>query len=159
MIVAMFAVLKAGGAYVPLDPENPPERNQFICEDTAAIVTVTVTEYASVFNAVGVPTLLIDTVDFSGKWTNFPDSNLIPGHLAYVIYTSGSTGVPKGVLITHSSAVSLVESRTKVEGYRSNWRTLLFPNYVFDVSTGDIFTALSAGEQLLLRFLHHRILR
>lgn len=156
MIVAIFGVLKAGGGYVPLDPENPPERNRFICQDVGAIVAITVTEYASVFDAV--PTLLIDTVNFCGQWTNCPDPKLTPEHLAYAIYTSGSTGMPKGVLIDHKSAASLVESRIKVEGYKSDWRTLLFPNYVFDVSAGDIFTALSAGKNVFLERLHSKYL-
>ncbi|KAJ7631853.1 hypothetical protein DFH06DRAFT_694313 [Mycena polygramma] len=75
---------------------------------------------------------------------------LTSNHLAYAIYTSGSTGAPKGVLINHYSISTFVTGRILAEGYLPSWRTLLFANYVFDVSVSDIFTVLSVGGVLCL---------
>ncbi|MDB6008042.1 MAG: Glutamate-semialdehyde aminotransferase, partial [Gammaproteobacteria bacterium] len=41
MVVAIVAVLKAGGAYVPLDPAYPPERLQYMLQDSAPQVVLT----------------------------------------------------------------------------------------------------------------------
>jgi non-ribosomal peptide synthetase component F len=146
MIVAIYGVLKAGAGYVPLDPDNPVERNQFICKDVNAKIIITSGEYASVFQSVGKSIVMIDQIIFSGYWPNIDHHDLTPDNLAYVIYTSGSTGIPKGVLVSHKSVASMLKSRVKAEGYQPHWRSLLFSNYVFDASVGDIFTVLSTGE-------------
>jgi len=150
MIVAIYGVLKSGAGYVPLDPENPAERNQFICKDVSAKLVITFSEYASVFQCTGKEVILIDQINFAGHWPNVEHYDLTPDNLAYAIYTSGSTGMPKGCLVSHKSVASLVKSRVEVEGYQPHWRTLLFPNYVFDVSAGDIFTVLSTGKSVTL---------
>ncbi len=34
MVIACLAVLKAGGAYVPVDPDYPPERIEYLLQDS-----------------------------------------------------------------------------------------------------------------------------
>ncbi|KAJ7446903.1 tyrocidine synthetase 1 [Mycena galericulata] len=185
MILAIYGILKAGGAFVPLDPENPPERNRFICEDVGAVVAITFSKHAHIFDE-QLPLILVDNITrkslnvrgsheelqvsrtlllFAGTGTSdvrTPIARTKSGspiraadpvtssNLAYAIYTSGSTGAPKGVLINHYSIATFVTGRILAEGYLPSWRTLLFANYVFDVSVSDIFTALSAGGVLCL---------
>lgn len=167
---------------MPLDPENPPERNRFICQDVGAVVGITFSKHAHIFDD-ELPLILLDNLTrkslnvrgsheemrvsrslllFEGKSSpegrkSFPitrkssaaaiaPATLTSEHLAYAIYTSGSTGAPKGVLIQHKSIATFVTGRIMAEGYLPSWRTLLFANYVFDVSVSDIFTVLSVGE-------------
>jgi non-ribosomal peptide synthetase component F len=78
--------------------------------------------------------------------TGVPPPAPTSANLAYAIYTSGSTGAPKGVLINHYCISTFITGRKRAEGYQPSWRTLLFANYVFDVSVSDIFVALSVGE-------------
>ncbi|KAJ7769954.1 hypothetical protein B0H16DRAFT_1776921 [Mycena metata] len=186
MILAIYGILKAGGAFVPLDPENPPERNRFICQDVGAVVGITFSKHAHIFDD-ELPLILLDNLTrkslnvrgsheemrvsrslllFEGKSSpegrkSLPitrkssaaaiaPATLTSEHLAYAIYTSGSTGAPKGVLIQHKSIATFVTGRIMAEGYLPSWRTLLFANYVFDVSVSDIFTVLSVGGVLCL---------
>ena len=41
MVVGLFGILKSGAAYLPLDPAFPPERVQFMLEDSGAAIVVT----------------------------------------------------------------------------------------------------------------------
>ncbi|KAJ7793903.1 tyrocidine synthetase 1 [Mycena olivaceomarginata] len=82
--------------------------------------------------------------------TGVPPPAPTSANLAYAIYTSGSTGAPKGVLINHYCISTFITGRKRAEGYQPSWRTLLFANYVFDVSVSDIFVALSVGAVLCL---------
>ncbi|PGE83457.1 non-ribosomal peptide synthetase, partial [Bacillus pseudomycoides] len=43
-IIAMLGVLKAGGRYVPIDVKYPPERIQYILQDSQATVLITKVE-------------------------------------------------------------------------------------------------------------------
>ncbi|WP_167366741.1 non-ribosomal peptide synthetase, partial [Xenorhabdus thuongxuanensis] len=45
MVISILAVLKAGGAYVPISPEYPPERVQFILQDTGSPCVLTQQRY------------------------------------------------------------------------------------------------------------------
>lgn len=40
MPVAVLAVLKAGGAYLPLDPAYPPQRLEYMLQDSRAKVII-----------------------------------------------------------------------------------------------------------------------
>ncbi|EFQ99575.1 tyrocidine synthetase 1 [Nannizzia gypsea CBS 118893] len=154
MITSILAILKAGGAFVPLDPDNPPERNNFIVRDVSAAIVLTNEHLLDIFDEArdrGVQVEDVYNIDVSC----YPSTNLLlevlePSHLAYTIYTSGSTGVPKGVLVSHSSIASGIESIITAEHWEPNWRVLQFSNYVFDVAVGDIFCTLSTGAILCM---------
>ncbi len=90
MVVGILGIWKAGGAYVPLDITQPQQRLQLMLEDADVKVVLT-EEFFSRKDA---------------KAQTKAQSEA--GNLAYVIYTSGSTGAPKGVMVTHRSAVNLI---------------------------------------------------
>ncbi|MEH2279392.1 MAG: amino acid adenylation domain-containing protein [Nostoc sp.] len=73
-----------------------------------------------------------------------------PDDLAYVIYTSGSTGRPKGVMIEHKAIVNLALGWTETFQVQTHSRVLQFGSFSFDLSIGEIATALSAGACLYL---------
>ncbi|MEY3329315.1 MAG: amino acid adenylation protein, partial [Cyanobacteriota bacterium] len=103
MIIGILGILKAGGAYVPLDPEYPPERLQFILEDSGILLLLTqgfLEEKLLLTNLKNSNQILyLDEQSFSPLLTDNPSSQTKTDSLAYVIYTSGSTGKPKGVMI------------------------------------------------------------
>ena len=113
MVVGLLGILKAGGAYLPLDPKLPAARLSFMLGDACARVLVTQDEAAGRLAAsMGGRPLCVLRLDT--EWERLaalPGENLRgearPDNLAYVIYTSGSTGEPKGVMVTHASAVNL----------------------------------------------------
>jgi tyrocidine synthetase-3 len=146
LIVCVLGILKAGAAYVPIDPDYPLARVQTIVDN--ANITVMLSDIAS---DVSVSSLVrIDEVSVA----HYPTVNVISrtevDDLAYVIYTSGSTGTPKGVMISHRSAVNLinwVNTRFDV-GPRDN---LLFVTSIcFDLSVYDVFGLLGAGGRVTI---------
>src|ERR1700753_4448613 len=64
---------------------------------------------------------------------------------AYVIYTSGSTGTPKAVVVTHTGVNALAASHAQHLQMTADSRMLQFASLTFDVSVGEILTALSQG--------------
>jgi len=46
MLIGIFAVMKAGGAYLPIDPNYPPERRQYMLNDSNAGLLLTWQEIA-----------------------------------------------------------------------------------------------------------------
>jgi len=151
MIIGVLGILKAGGAYVPLDPNYPQERIKFMLEDSGISVLLTQS-----FLKQQLPTELdcqviyLDQETFSSQFTNNPSPQSTPDSLAYVIYTSGSTGRPKGVMIEHRAIVNLSIAWAQTFQVQPQSRLLQFGSFSFDLSIGEIATALSAGACLYL---------
>ena len=108
MVIGLLGILKAGGAYVPLDPNYPPQRLQFMLEDSQVPVLLTQSNLLE-----RLPASTAMTVDLKTEWENItadsgenPVKKIGPDNLAYIIYTSGSTGKPTGVLGTHKGMVN-----------------------------------------------------
>jgi aspartate racemase len=68
-----------------------------------------------------------------------------------VIYTSGSTGDPKGVVISHRAAASLVAAVTSIHALVEQDRVLQFASFSFDVSIQEVFSTLAVGATVVFR--------
>ncbi|MFI7129703.1 amino acid adenylation domain-containing protein [Nonomuraea sp. NPDC050153] len=126
-IVAVLGVLEAGCAYVPVGIDQPPARRERILRLAEARLRI-------------LPDLSIEVVDATPVAT--------PG-LAYVIFTSGSTGEPKGVEITHRSALNTVADLNERFAIGPGDRVLAVSALDFDLSVYDIFGPLSAGGSVV----------
>ena len=73
-----------------------------------------------------------------------------PGDIAYVIFTSGSTGEPKGVTVSNTSLVNMLEWVTETFSVGPADRLLQVTSFCFDLSIYDIFGLLSAGGSIRL---------
>ncbi|MGZ6507263.1 MAG: non-ribosomal peptide synthetase, partial [Tumebacillaceae bacterium] len=105
MIISILATLKAGGAFLPIDPSNPPERIEWILQDSGAHLLLTQSHLEQV-KQLPIQRIETDASDlYSGDGSNLELAGT-PSQLCYVIYTSGSTGQPKGVQIEHCSIVN-----------------------------------------------------
>jgi amino acid adenylation domain-containing protein/non-ribosomal peptide synthase protein (TIGR01720 family) len=159
LIVAILGVLEAGAAYVPIDPAHPSDRKTAIIERAGAriVIDATVGTPASRRLMWQRPALPPSRLTATGAAA--PDAAGISrrgrrrstsDNLAYVIYTSGSTGVPKGVMVPHRSACSLVNALANAV-YRHHDRPLnvaLVAATIFDASVQQIFGALLLGHTL-----------
>ncbi|KAL3485728.1 hypothetical protein BJX62DRAFT_242666 [Aspergillus germanicus] len=148
-VVCMLAVLKCGGVVVPLGSQLPIQRLQHILQDTAAPVVLTTAKHVSKFSDITVAAVLQIDAEF---WTSLPESTtsrteaeLTSDSAAVVIYTSGSTGLPKGVVLTHGSICTSIESHGAKLNMGIHTRTLQYSAYVFDLSLLDIFSTLRFG--------------
>ncbi|MCF6521792.1 amino acid adenylation domain-containing protein [Streptomyces sp. JJ36] len=170
---AVLGTLRAGGVYVPLDGNQPAGRVETILGDSAPVALFTDRRHLEALagctlpaslqavvvveegtaagddavpgecGGVAVRTLagLLDGAAGSAP----PAGRAAPDALAALLYTSGSTGVPKGVKISHRNLTNFVGwARTELDVGPDD----VFSNHAsfnFDLSTFDLFTALSAG--------------
>ncbi|SFU58318.1 non-ribosomal peptide synthetase [Xenorhabdus koppenhoeferi] len=147
-IVAVLAILYAGGVYVPVPVDQPLNRRRAICESA------------------GISVVIIDPEQQQPDWPQnvcciswHQDEQLSPltsmaqravTDPAYIIYTSGSTGMPKGVVISHQSALNTCLDINHRHQVQNSDRLLALSALHFDLSVYDIFGILSAGGTLVL---------
>ena len=134
-IVNMLAILKTGAAYVPIDPEYPTSRVDYIVEHTNCLCTL-----GDDINI----SLIAEYEDKPVSQTALPEDN------AYVIYTSGSTGVPKGVTVTHASAMNTIFDMVERLNMSNNDKIVGISPINFDLSVFDIFGTFTSGATLVL---------
>jgi amino acid adenylation domain-containing protein len=150
MIVGVLAILKAGGAYVSLDPHYPPERLEYMLQDSGAEIVLTQKKLAGQIYFKDKACILMDETEklLVLESEQNPAAILKTQSLAYIIYTSGSTGKPKGVMLPHKALTNLVcWQKEKIKEKRN---ILQFTTLSFDMSFLEIFSALSAGGTLTL---------
>ncbi|WP_281399365.1 non-ribosomal peptide synthase/polyketide synthase [Streptomyces flaveus] len=147
LIVTLLAVLKTGGAYLPIDPEHPADRRGMILEDASPelLVTTSGTEAPD-----GVPTLLLDTVDWSAGDPSPLGRPQDGRSTAYVIYTSGSTGRPKGVALERAPMDNFLAAMARTVPVAPEDRLLAVTTVSFDIAVLEIFQPLLAGAGVVL---------
>jgi amino acid adenylation domain-containing protein len=149
LVIAELAVWKAGGAYVPLDPIYPPERLNYMMEDSDAALLIASRQ---VLDAMGplkeIPVINLDQTDLSALSDQNPEVELSSKNLAYLIYTSGSTGRPKGVQIEHQAFVNFLISMQQWPGISETDTLLAITTPCFDIAGLELFLPLISGASL-----------
>jgi amino acid adenylation domain-containing protein len=149
MLVGLLGILKSGAAYLPLDPAFPPERMQFMLEDSRAHILVTQEHLAPQFSATRVQVVTVSLPDGS-PLPELQPSPVESHRLAYVIYTSGSTGRPKGVMIEHRQVSNFFAGMDQVIGPEPGvW--LALTSISFDISVLELFWTLARGFTVVLQ--------
>ena len=157
MFLSVFAVWKAGLAYVPIDPSFPPERIQYILEETRAIGIVVNERHSSKALGISLHSPRIITIEDALGIASRLDGTTMSAFssttdLAYIYFTSGTTGKPKGVMIEHRGVVNLHKSLAKTFELkaRDDEVILSFSNYSFDHFVEMVTDALLNGQTLLI---------
>ncbi|MFD0727699.1 amino acid adenylation domain-containing protein, partial [Lysobacter brunescens] len=153
--VAVLGVLKAGAAYLPMDPDYPTQRIAHIVRDSGAVLWLS-DETAELLAPHDARTLDVARAISSGDDAQrLPPSVEVSGDdLAYVIYTSGSTGLPKGTMLEHKGAVSIVQAQrdqfdVQAEGDARSF-VLQFSSISFDAATWEWLMSLCNGACLVV---------
>ncbi|KAF2753103.1 hypothetical protein EJ05DRAFT_490324 [Pseudovirgaria hyperparasitica] len=157
LYIAILALLKAGAAWCSIDATFPSNRKrELIARSGGPIVLV-----HESCTPDSVPGGVI-IVDLSSQDLNVnPRNSTTPAvdppqisedDMAYMIFTSGTTGPPKGVPITHKSAVAAIKALahaipTDVKG--GQVRCLQFSGFTFDVFVQDLFYTWAVGGAVI----------
>ncbi|KAJ3270426.1 hypothetical protein HDV01_007836 [Terramyces sp. JEL0728] len=153
MIIGIFAVLKAGAAYVPIDSSLPLERIQYILETCNCPIVLYHEEIeSSLFRSLSSTNKMVNLCSRKEVSSDqLPSVVLSSSDSAYCIFTSGSTGKPKGVVISHLSLCNCALNDICSFDLRRGTKIAQMASINFDVSVGEIFTALSNEATLVLR--------
>lgn len=170
-IVAMHAVLKADCVYVPIDNSSPARRVCRIlasCEPQVILADRSAKKLLDGIVAsdgpLRIPLVSIEDKPLAGEnyksAVDFRDAEQLcaedldyanqPNDAAHILFTSGSTGEPKGVVITHENVTHFIDWGTSFFGIGPQDRVSGHSPLHFDLSTFDIYGALSVGAQLYL---------
>ena len=148
-IIAMLAVQLCGGAYIPIQPLQPLERLKLIIESAEVFYILASKQYIEKFSVIEKKCWM--DVHLGMNFTrSFNGNEAEPNNPAYIIYTSGSTGIPKGVEITHRSAMNTIEAINEKFLVNEQDIAIGVSAFDFDLSVYDIFGMLNAGGKLIL---------
>ncbi|MCR5540499.1 MAG: amino acid adenylation domain-containing protein [Ruminococcus sp.] len=150
-IGVVFGILKAGCIYVPLTYGQPASRTERVAEKAKpfCIISDKVSECTSVRQ------ILLS--DIPKTWNREILVPTDPEDGAYIIYTSGSTGQPKGVYITHCSAMNTIQDVNRRYKIGEDDRAFAVSSLSFDLSVYDIFGMLSVGGAIVMPTEEQRI--
>jgi amino acid adenylation domain-containing protein len=180
-VVGLLGILKSGAAYVPLDPTEPAARLARTLESAGCRYILACGDGVALQDAIlearlSAPPLIgwldkgagrngssvFKITDLAAFAPTPPATDATDADLAQILYTSGSTGTPKGVMITHATILNFIDWATGYFGIDESDRVSQHPPLRFDLSTFDIFGALSNGAELHLvppefNMLPHRL--
>lgn len=150
MIVGVIGTLKAGGAYLPMDPTYPPERLEFMINDSGPFVLLTQEKFHEPLSSARLPVVCIDsdwqTIAFEN--TENPITTINSNNLAYLLYTSGSTGVPKGVMVTHGSLANFLLATSGALEMTSDDVLAAVTTLSFDIAGLEFYLPLIVGARV-----------
>ncbi len=151
-ITGILAAVMAGAAYLPVDAALPATRIRYMLGDGRVRLALTNARPAQPGwqPDAGQELELLDLSAVSAPGTYAPRTDSSADDLAYVLYTSGTTGEPKGVMISHRSAVNVVTDCNARFRVGPADRFIGLSAFNFDLSVYDVFGALSAGAAIVL---------
>jgi amino acid adenylation domain-containing protein/thioester reductase-like protein len=148
LFAAILAILGCGAVYLPLDPDQPLQRQQYILENSGAIVLLHDGHHplaSAEFTA-----LDIGRIKPRDSAQSLLRCSVKPDAPCMALYTSGTTGQPKGVLLSHRNLSHFTAWYAEYARLSAQSRVLQFSTLSFDSSVIDIFPTLLSGAELVV---------
>lgn len=149
-LTTVMGILISGNSYLPIDSKLPEKRVDQILKHSGCEIVITdescATKARSIQDIKVLELSQIKYIDISKFIETVTDLN----SRAYVIYTSGSTGVPKGVAISHLSAMNTIDDMVRRFGLQPEDKVLAISALNFDLSVYDVFATLSNGATVVV---------
>ena len=120
-VAIQWAIWRAGGIVVPLSVHATPPELAHALEDSGTELIVTSADHA--VRVAGRPVLLVDEIK-RAEACELPEIH--PQRRAMILYTSGTTNKPKGVVSTHATLNSQIETLASAWEWRADDRIPLF---------------------------------
>jgi amino acid adenylation domain-containing protein len=150
MVTGILGILKAGGSYLPLDFNYPPERLNYLLQDSGAHILLTQEALLSRLPEFRGAIIRVDRekAQISHESAFNPMNLALPDNRAYVLYTSGSTGKPKGVEITHRALVNFLLTMRRQPGITDDDLLLAVTTITFDIAGLELYLPLISGARV-----------
>lgn len=150
-VISMIAVMKSGAAYVSLDRAFPRERLVYMCADANLSALICSQEVSAELPESGARMVELDSEggEIEQCCSSNPNVAVSLDHIAHVIYTSGSQGKPKGVQVTHRSALGFVFGVPYLEVDQNN-TFLQWSSVSWDAVSLEMWLAFRSGARCVL---------
>ena len=151
---AILGVLKSGAACIPLEPSEPPDRVEYVLEDSGATALLTTSALGRRHGGFRGQVVLVDSdrkLIAAESRARLPRDlvRVDPNDLCHVTYDFDLDRTPKGVMIEHRSACHLARVAERTFGVRPWDRVYQGSPLHADGSIQEIWLAFHAGATLV----------
>lgn len=148
LFAGILAIMGCGATYLPLDPSQPLQRQQYILQNSGAIVLLH--DGSHPLASAEFPALDISCVDLRLSDQGLLRTRVESEAACMALYTSGTTGQPKGVLLSQRNLSHFTAWYAEYAGLSEHSRVLQFSTLSFDSSVIDIFPTWLVGAELVV---------
>lgn len=148
LFAGVLAILGSGAIYLPLDPNLPLQRQQYILENSGAVLLLH--DGGHPLAGAGFTALDIAAIAVTASEPSLLRVQPVSDSPCMALYTSGTTGQPKGVLLSQHNLSHFTAWYADYVALSAQSRVLQFSTLSFDSSVIDIFPSWLSGAELVV---------